>query len=124
MQPDLIIGVTAGFDANTYARLSSIAPTIARPTGTSEYAVGRAEQTELIGTALGRRNTGSPSTERPTQRSRRLSPRTPHSRVRPASPSCHTTGNTPSTALARGVDSSSLHSASSFRRPSPSRTTA
>lgn len=58
LNPDLIVGVTAAFDANTYTQLSKIAPTIARPAGTAEYAVGRAEQTELIATALGQKERG------------------------------------------------------------------
>ncbi len=58
LDPDLIVGVTAAFDENIYAQLSKIAPTIARPAGTAEYAVGRAEQTELIATALGEKERG------------------------------------------------------------------
>lgn len=58
LAPDLIVGVSAGFDENTYAKLSKIAPTVGRPTGTSEYAVGRAEQTEMIATAMGQKAKG------------------------------------------------------------------
>lgn len=53
LAPDLILGVTAGFDEATYGKLSEIAPTIARPTGTAAYAVPRAQVTETVATALG-----------------------------------------------------------------------
>ncbi|WP_245819897.1 iron-siderophore ABC transporter substrate-binding protein [Rhodococcoides yunnanense] len=53
LAPDLILGVTAGFDVATYTKLSEIAPTIARPAGTAAYAVPRAQVTETIATALG-----------------------------------------------------------------------
>lgn len=53
LEPDLIIGVSAGFDEETYALLSKIAPTVARPTGTAAYAVPRDQATESIATAMG-----------------------------------------------------------------------
>ncbi|YCN58173.1 ABC transporter substrate-binding protein [Rhodococcus erythropolis] len=31
LAPDLIVGVSAGFDENTYAKLTKIAPTVGRP---------------------------------------------------------------------------------------------
>nr|WP_296769605.1 ABC transporter substrate-binding protein [Rhodococcus sp. (in: high G+C Gram-positive bacteria)] len=53
LAPDLILGLGAGFDEATYAKLTEIAPTVARPKGTAAYAVPRAQSTEAIATALG-----------------------------------------------------------------------
>ncbi|WP_338890596.1 iron-siderophore ABC transporter substrate-binding protein [Rhodococcus sovatensis] len=53
LAPDLILGVAAGFDEDMYAKLSEIAPTVARPQGTAAYAVPRAQATETIAAALG-----------------------------------------------------------------------
>lgn len=53
LDPDLILGVTAGFDDATYAKLSQIAPTVARPKGDAVYSTDRATQTEIIATAMG-----------------------------------------------------------------------
>ncbi|GAA1072160.1 ABC transporter substrate-binding protein [Nocardiopsis metallicus] len=53
LAPDLIIGVSAGFDDAVYEDLSQIAPVVARPAGTAAYTVPRDEVTEVIATALG-----------------------------------------------------------------------
>lgn len=54
LQPDLIIGTSAGIDAESYAQLSTIAPTIAHPQGAPDYFAPWADQARLIGAALGR----------------------------------------------------------------------
>ncbi|MGO3885639.1 MAG: iron-siderophore ABC transporter substrate-binding protein [Mycetocola sp.] len=54
LDPDLILGVSAGFDDNLYTQLSAIAPTVARPAGDAAYTTPRSEQTEIIATALGK----------------------------------------------------------------------
>lgn len=59
LAPDLILGVNAGFDEPTYAKLSEIAPTIARPEGTAAYAVPRDQATDSIATALGMAEEGA-----------------------------------------------------------------
>ncbi|MGA9870789.1 MAG: iron-siderophore ABC transporter substrate-binding protein [Rhodococcus sp. (in: high G+C Gram-positive bacteria)] len=53
LEPDLILGVNAGFDEEMYVKLSEIAPTVARPEGTAAYAVPRTQATNTIATALG-----------------------------------------------------------------------
>lgn len=59
LAPDLIIGVSAGFDDAVYEDLSQIAPVVARPAGTAAYTVPRDEATEVIATALGRPEEGA-----------------------------------------------------------------
>lgn len=59
LEPDLIIGVSAGFDDSTYETLSQIAPVVARPEGVAAYTVPRDEATETIATALGRPEEGA-----------------------------------------------------------------
>ncbi|MEU3017412.1 MULTISPECIES: ABC transporter substrate-binding protein [unclassified Nocardiopsis] len=59
LAPDLIIGVSAGFDEGTYATLSQIAPVVARPEGVASYTVPRDQATEIIATALGRPEEGA-----------------------------------------------------------------
>ncbi len=59
LAPDLIIGVSAGFDEAVYEALSQIAPVVARPAGTAAYTVPRDEATEVIATALGRPEEGA-----------------------------------------------------------------
>ncbi|WP_017584846.1 ABC transporter substrate-binding protein [Nocardiopsis ganjiahuensis] len=59
LAPDLIIGVSAGFDEAVYESLSQIAPVVARPSGTAAYTVPRDEATEVIATALGRPEEGA-----------------------------------------------------------------
>ena len=51
--PDLIVGVSAGFDEVVYEQLSQIAPTLVRPEGTRAYGVPRDEATRMIARALG-----------------------------------------------------------------------
>lgn len=58
LAPDLIIGVSAGFDDAVYEDLSQIAPVVARPAGVAAYTVPRDEATEIIATALGRPEEG------------------------------------------------------------------
>ncbi|MCF7551521.1 iron-siderophore ABC transporter substrate-binding protein [Pseudonocardia sp. WMMC193] len=58
LAPDLIVGVSAGFEQDVYDRLSAIAPTVARPVGTVAYAVPRDDQTRVIARALGREADG------------------------------------------------------------------
>lgn len=53
LAPDLIIGISAGFDEDLYAQLSGIAPVIARPAGTAAYTVSRDDATRTIALALG-----------------------------------------------------------------------
>jgi iron complex transport system substrate-binding protein len=55
LRPDLILGVSAGFEEAVYQRLSAIAPTVVRPAGAEAYQVSREDSTRIIGTALGQR---------------------------------------------------------------------
>ncbi|MQA33605.1 iron-siderophore ABC transporter substrate-binding protein [Modestobacter roseus] len=52
--PDLIVGVSAGFDEAVYEQLSQIAPTLVRPAGTRAYGVPRDDATRMIARALGK----------------------------------------------------------------------
>jgi iron complex transport system substrate-binding protein len=54
LNPDLIIGVNAGFDQSFYERLSAIAPTLARPADREPYTVPADQATRMIAAALGR----------------------------------------------------------------------
>lgn len=54
LQPDLILGVNAGLDDETYERLSQIAPTIAHAEGQPSWFGSWRTQAELIGQAVGR----------------------------------------------------------------------
>lgn len=56
LQPDLILGISAGFEQPLYDRLSAIAPTVARPPGTVAYAVPRDVQTRTIAQAMGKQD--------------------------------------------------------------------
>ncbi|MGB3169907.1 MAG: iron-siderophore ABC transporter substrate-binding protein [Rhodococcus sp. (in: high G+C Gram-positive bacteria)] len=58
LAPDLILGISAGFDEAVYDKLDAIAPTVARPAGTAAYTVDRAVATETIATALGEAERG------------------------------------------------------------------
>jgi ABC-type Fe3+-hydroxamate transport system substrate-binding protein len=58
LEPDLIIGVSAGFDQGVYDRLSSLAPTIVRPADVAAYTVPRDRATRMIAAALGRTEQG------------------------------------------------------------------
>jgi iron complex transport system substrate-binding protein len=54
LRPDLILGLNAGLDEDSYGRLSDIAPTIAHPEGEEGYFSPWRDQTRMIGLALGR----------------------------------------------------------------------
>lgn len=53
LDPDLILGTNAGLDEETYATLSEIAPTIAHPQDAPSHFGPWADQSRLIGAALG-----------------------------------------------------------------------
>lgn len=53
LAPDLIVGVSAGFDETVYEQLSQIAPTVVRPEGTVAYGVDRDDATRMIAEAVG-----------------------------------------------------------------------
>ncbi|SDU83539.1 iron complex transport system substrate-binding protein [Microlunatus sagamiharensis] len=53
LAPDLIVGVSAGFDDGVYAQLSQIAPVVARPAGVAAYTASRNDATRLIAKAMG-----------------------------------------------------------------------
>ncbi|MEE2057678.1 iron-siderophore ABC transporter substrate-binding protein [Rhodococcus artemisiae] len=57
--PDLIIGISAGYDEAVYDKLSEIAPTVSRPDGFAAYTVDREVATETIATALGESERGA-----------------------------------------------------------------
>ncbi|HYI52885.1 MAG TPA: ABC transporter substrate-binding protein [Microlunatus sp.] len=52
--PDLILAVMSGVTKSDYAKLTSIAPTVAQPVDYQDWAVPLRPHTELIGAALGR----------------------------------------------------------------------
>jgi iron complex transport system substrate-binding protein len=54
LDPDLILGLNAGLDEESYERLSEIAPTVAHPPGAEPYFSEWRDQVELIGRAVGR----------------------------------------------------------------------
>lgn len=58
LDPDLIVGVSAGFDEAVYTQLSAIAPTLVRPAGVPAYGATRADATRMIATALGQEEKG------------------------------------------------------------------
>lgn len=58
LEPDLILGVSAGFDGEVYEQLSQIAPVVARPAGTAAYSVPRETATELVAKSIGREEEG------------------------------------------------------------------
>lgn len=66
LAPDLITGINAGFDEATYAKLSGIAPTIARPEGSAAYAVARETATDTIALAMGESELGTELNARTT----------------------------------------------------------
>ncbi|MDN5833226.1 MAG: ABC transporter substrate-binding protein [Brevibacterium sp.] len=53
-EPDLIVGLDAGLDQQTYDRLSEVAPTIANPKGAAHYAVPYDREMQMIGDAVDR----------------------------------------------------------------------
>lgn len=59
LAPDLIIGVSAGYDEGTYEKLSVIAPTISRPEGFAAYTVDREVATDTIAAAMGGSDRGT-----------------------------------------------------------------
>jgi iron complex transport system substrate-binding protein len=54
LDPDLILGLNAGLDEESYERLSEIAPTVAHLPGAEPYFSEWRDQVELIGRAVGR----------------------------------------------------------------------
>jgi iron complex transport system substrate-binding protein len=54
LDPDLIVGTNAGIDAESYAVLSDIAPTIAHPAGAPPWFSQWDDQSRLIAQAVGR----------------------------------------------------------------------
>lgn len=58
LDPDLIIGVSAGFDEATYAELAEIAPVVGRPAGVPAYTASREDAVGLIAAALGQPSAG------------------------------------------------------------------
>lgn len=54
LDPDLIVGVWSGIDADDYALLSAIAPTVAQPDAYEDYGTPWQEQTMILGRATGR----------------------------------------------------------------------
>jgi ABC-type Fe3+-hydroxamate transport system substrate-binding protein len=54
LEPDLIVAVYAGLDAEEYAALSAIAPTLAGPVGSEDYQEPWRDMTRLIGAAVGK----------------------------------------------------------------------
>lgn len=53
LKPDLILSIYATADKTMYDKLSQIAPTIAAPAGTEDYALSWQDQLKLTGQALG-----------------------------------------------------------------------
>lgn len=53
LKPDLILSIYATSDKAVYDKLSQIAPTIAAPAGTEDYALSWQDQLKLTGQALG-----------------------------------------------------------------------
>lgn len=54
LDPDLILGLNAGLDEESYERLSQIAPTIAHPVDAPDYFAPWRDMADLIGQAVGR----------------------------------------------------------------------
>lgn len=53
LEPDLIVNVVSDGDADVYAELSAIAPTLGPPVGAAPYAATSSEAIELVAAALG-----------------------------------------------------------------------
>ncbi|HWJ62516.1 MAG TPA: iron-siderophore ABC transporter substrate-binding protein [Acidimicrobiales bacterium] len=53
LEPDLILGLNAGLDENSYQKLSAIAPTVAQVKGANPWFSEWKPMTELIGEAIG-----------------------------------------------------------------------
>lgn len=58
LDPDLIIGVSAGFDEKVYEQLSAIAPVVARPSDSAAYTVPREEATNIVAKSMGKAEQG------------------------------------------------------------------
>lgn len=58
LEPDLIIGISAGFDGEVYEQLSDIAPVVARPAGSTAYSVPREEATDIVAKSMGNEERG------------------------------------------------------------------
>lgn len=58
LEPDLIVAISSGIDAETYALLDKVAPTLARPADVAAYTVPRDRATTMIATALGQEQKG------------------------------------------------------------------
>lgn len=56
LQPDLIVAIDSGLDASDYELLSQIAPTVAPPVDSVDFAVPWRERTLMVGEALGKRD--------------------------------------------------------------------
>lgn len=54
LKPDLIVGTHAPVTKSQYETLSDLAPTLVRPKGFNDFGVPYAEQTRIIGKALGK----------------------------------------------------------------------
>jgi iron complex transport system substrate-binding protein len=54
LTPDLIIALNSGIDEQAYAKLSQLAPTVARPADSGAYGVQTDVQMKLVGKAIGR----------------------------------------------------------------------
>ncbi len=67
LAPDLILGISAGYDEAEYAKLSAIAPTISRPSGYAAYTVDRTVATTTVATAMGMREQGEELDRRTTE---------------------------------------------------------
>jgi iron complex transport system substrate-binding protein len=54
LKPDLIIGLYSGMTQDQYGKLSQIAPTVAQPVGSDDYAAPWQDMTTVVGKALGK----------------------------------------------------------------------
>lgn len=58
LDPDLIVGTNAGLDADSYEKLSEIAPTVTQKDGSEPYFSDWKEQTRIVSAAVGRSEAG------------------------------------------------------------------
>lgn len=54
LEPDIIIGVSPGFDSDVYEQLSAIAPVVARPSDSAAYIVPCEEATNSVAKSMGK----------------------------------------------------------------------
>lgn len=54
LDPDIIIGVSPGFDSDVYEQLSAIAPVVARPSDSAAYIVPCEEATNIVAKSMGK----------------------------------------------------------------------